>query len=86
MRATHDEGKTEMKGSSISIELYRTIDLDVERRCDHDGATPEAGSRTVEKISTISSSTSHTAAFDEFVRPGEASKLITIFGGHIDRG
>ena len=31
--------ETEMKGSSV--ELYRTIDLDVERRCDHDGATPE---------------------------------------------
>ena len=78
------EQETETKGSSV--EDHRSIDLDVERRCDHDGATPEARSRTVEKISTISSSTSYAAAFDEFVRRGEASKLITIFGGHIARG
>ena len=32
--------ETEMKGSSV--EDHRSIDLDVERRCDHDGATPEA--------------------------------------------
>ena len=28
-----------MKG--VSVELYRTIDLDAECRSDHDGATPE---------------------------------------------
>ena len=32
--------ETEMKGSSV--ELYRAIDLVVECRCDHDGATPKA--------------------------------------------
>ena len=32
--------ETEMKGSSV--EDHRGIDLDVERRSDHDGATPEA--------------------------------------------
>ena len=33
--------ETEMN-KGRSVELYRTIDLDVECRCDHDGATPEA--------------------------------------------
>ena len=32
--------ETEIKGSSV--EDHRGIDLDVERRSDHDGATPEA--------------------------------------------
>ena len=80
-REIGSEQETETKGSSV--EDHRTIDLDVERRCDHDGTTPEARSRTVEKISTISSSTSYAAAFDEFVRRGEARELTTIFGGHI---
>ena len=46
--------ETEMMGSSV--EDRRTVDVDVNRPADHDGATPDARNRTGKKLSTISSS------------------------------
>ena len=44
-----------------SVEDHRTIELDVNRPADHDGATPEAWNRTAKKFWTISSSTNYVA-------------------------
>ena len=44
------------------VEDHRTIELDVNRPADHDGATPEARNRTATKLWTISSSTNYVAA------------------------
>ena len=51
--------ETEMIGRGV--EDRRTIDLDVKRHADHDGATPDARNRTATKFWTISSSTNYVA-------------------------
>ncbi|EJK56682.1 hypothetical protein THAOC_23387 [Thalassiosira oceanica] len=43
------------------VEDHRTIELDVNRPADHDGATPDARNRTATKLWTISSSTNYVA-------------------------
>ncbi|EJK68609.1 hypothetical protein THAOC_10195 [Thalassiosira oceanica] len=52
--------ETEMMGSGV--EDRRTIELDVKRPADHDGATPDARNRTTTELWTISSSTNYIAA------------------------
>ncbi|EJK73116.1 hypothetical protein THAOC_05280, partial [Thalassiosira oceanica] len=49
--------ETEMMGSGV--EDRRTIELDVKRPADHDGATPDARNRTTKELWTISSSTNY---------------------------
>ncbi|EJK58766.1 hypothetical protein THAOC_21080, partial [Thalassiosira oceanica] len=51
--------ETEMMGDGV--EDRRTIELDVNRPADHDGATPDARNRTATKFWTISSSTNYVA-------------------------
>ena len=51
--------ETEMMGRGV--EDRRTIELDVKRPADHDGATPDARNRTATKLWTISSSTNYVA-------------------------
>ncbi|EJK62013.1 hypothetical protein THAOC_17396 [Thalassiosira oceanica] len=51
--------ETEMMGSGV--EDRRTIELDVNRPADHDGATPDARNRAATTFWTISSSTNYVA-------------------------
>ncbi|EJK48388.1 hypothetical protein THAOC_32816, partial [Thalassiosira oceanica] len=51
--------ETEMMGGGV--EDHRTIELDVKRPADHDGATPDARNRAATKLWTISSSTNYVA-------------------------
>ena len=48
-----------MMGSSV--EDHRTIELELKRPADHDGATPDARNRTATKLWTISLSTNYVA-------------------------
>ena len=43
------------------VEDHRSIELDVKRRADHDGALPEARNRTATKLWTILSSANYVA-------------------------
>ncbi|EJK51947.1 hypothetical protein THAOC_28833 [Thalassiosira oceanica] len=57
------------------VEDHRTIELDVKRPADHDGATREARNRTATKLWTISSSTNYVAVSTNSVVALKAARV-----------
>ncbi|EJK74168.1 hypothetical protein THAOC_04172 [Thalassiosira oceanica] len=67
------------------VEDRRTIELDVKRPADHDGATPDARNRAATKLWTISSSTNYVAV-SSISAVAFAEKLLKTWARHAASG